>query len=122
MNLNNALWIGQALLAILFLMTGAMKAFQPEQAKARLHALHDLPTSLVTFIGVSELLGSAGLVLPWLTGILPWLTPLAAVGLALIMLLAIGAHLRLGDRMVSFVNVILLALTLFIGYGRWFLA
>lgn len=120
MNLNIALWVAQALLALLFLLTGAMKAFQPEQAKAKLHALHDLPTGLVTLIGVSELLGSAGLVLPWLTGILPWLTPLAAAGLALIMLLAIRTHLRLGDHMVSVVNIVLLGLTLFIGYGRWF--
>ena len=118
MNLNIALWVVQSMLALLFLLTGAMKAFQPEQAKAKLHALHDLPTGLVTFIGVCELLGSVGLVLPWLTGILPWLTPLAATGLALIMLLATGVHLRLGDRMVSVVNVVLLGLTLFIGYGR----
>ncbi|MEZ4710165.1 MAG: DoxX family protein [Caldilineaceae bacterium] len=122
MNLNIALWVAQALLALLFLLTGAMKALQPERTKARLHALHDLPTGLVTFIGVSELLGSAGLVLPWLTGILPWLTPLAAAGLALIMLLAIGTHLRLGDHMVSVMNIVLLGLTLFIGYGRWFVA
>lgn len=122
MNLNIALWVVQSMLALLFLLTGAMKAFQPEQAKAKLHALHDLPTGLVTFIGVCELLGSVGLVLPWLTGILPWLTPLAAAGLALIMLLATGVHLRLGDRMVSMVNVVLLGLTLFIGYGRWFMA
>lgn len=122
MNLNIALWVVQSLLALLFLLTGAMKAFQPAQAKARLHALHDLPTGLVTFIGVCELLGSAGLLLPWLTGILPWLTPVAAAGLALLMLLAIRTHLRLGDRMVSVVNVVLLGLTIFIGYGRWFLA
>ena len=55
MNLNIALWVVQAMLAIVFLITGVMKAFQPEHAKAKLHALQELSTGLVTFIGISEL-------------------------------------------------------------------
>ncbi len=63
-----------------------------------------------------------GTILPALTGILPWLTSLAAVGLAITMLLAAGFHaMRREYRSIVF-NVILLALTAFVAYGRWALA
>ena len=75
-------------------MAGVMKAFQYERAKARSPVMS---RGLVTFIGGSELLGGLGLLLPALTHILPWLTPLAAVGLAVIMLLATLFHIRRGE-------------------------
>src|SRR3954464_336473 len=90
--MNIVLWITQILLAGVFIMAGTMKTFQYERAKATLPWVKNTPRGLVTFIGVSELLGGVGLLLPALTGILPWLTPLAAVGLGIIMVLAIGFH------------------------------
>src|SRR5947207_9526113 len=90
LHMNIALWIVQMLLGAMFVFAGVLKAFQYERAKASLFWVKDLPRGLVTFIGISELFGGLGLLLPSITGILPWLTPLAGAGLALIMILAIG--------------------------------
>ena len=117
--MNIALWIVQVLLGGMFLMAGVMKAFQYERARASLPWVKDVPRSLTTFIGISELLGGLGLLLPAITGILPWLTPLAGVGLALIMLLAIGFHAsRREARAIGF-NAVLLVLAAFVAYGRF---
>src|SRR5215212_299244 len=88
--MNIALWIVQVLLAAAFIFAGVTKAFRYEYAHANLPWVKDVPRALTTFIRVAELLG--GLLLPALTGMLPRLTPLAAAGLALVMLLAIGFH------------------------------
>lgn len=119
--MNIALWVVQVLLAGLFGMAGVIKAFQYERAKASLPWVKDVSHGLTTFIGLSELLGAIGLVLPWLTGILPWLTPLAAVGLAVIMILAIGFHIKRGEMQAVIFNIVLLALTVFVAYGRFVL-
>ena len=66
-----------------------------------------------------ELLGGLGLLLPALTGILPWLTPLAAAGLALVMLLAMGFHATRRERPVIAFNTVLLLLAVFVAYGRF---
>jgi VIT1/CCC1 family predicted Fe2+/Mn2+ transporter len=68
---------------------------------------------------VSELLGGLGLLLPALTGTLPWLTPLAAAGLALIMLLAMGFHATRREAPAIVFNSILLVLAAFVAYGRF---
>jgi len=81
-----------------------------------------MPNNLLVFIGVSEILGGVGLILPAATGILPWLTPLAATGLALIMLLAAGFHLMRREYPNIAFNLILLALAVFVAYGRFALA
>jgi uncharacterized membrane protein YphA (DoxX/SURF4 family) len=116
---NIALWIVQVLLAGLFLMAGMMKAFQYERAKASLPWVKDVPHGLVTFIGISELLGGLGLLLPALTGILPWLTPLAGAGLVLIMILAIGFHASRREVSAIGFNAALLILAAFVAYGRF---
>lgn len=121
MTLNLILWIIQAILAAMFLMAGVMKAFQYERAKATLPWVKDVSKGLVTFIGVSELLGGLGLILPLLTGILPWLTPLAAAGLALIMILAVAFHAQRGESSAIIFNLVLGALAAFVAYGRWFM-
>ena len=69
-----------------------------------------------------ELLGAIGVVLPILTGVLPWLTPLAAVGLALTMLGAAITHLRRNEYPNIIVNVIIFTLAIFVVYGRFVLA
>ncbi len=78
-----------------------------------------MPRGLLTFIGVSEMLGGLGVVLPALTGILPWLTPLAAAGPALIMLLAAGFHLRRKEVPQALLNAVLLALAASVAVGRF---
>jgi uncharacterized membrane protein YphA (DoxX/SURF4 family) len=120
--MNIALWIIQVLLAGMFLMAGVMKAFLYERAKASLPWVKDVPHGLVTFIGICELLGGLGLLLPAITGILPWLTPLAAAGLATIMILAAGFHMSRREGQAIVFNVVLLALAAFVAYGRFFMA
>jgi uncharacterized membrane protein YphA (DoxX/SURF4 family) len=117
--MNIALWIVQVLLGGMFVMAGVMKAFQYERAKVSLFWVKDVPRGLVTFIGISELLGGLGLLLPAITGILPWLTPLAGAGLALIMILAIGFHASRREGQAIGFNAVLLVLAVFIAYGRF---
>jgi hypothetical protein len=76
--MNIALWIVQGLLAVLFIFAGGMKLVVPIET---LTQQTPLPGLFVRFIGVAELLGGLGLVLPWLLRIRPFLTPLAAAGL-----------------------------------------
>ena len=79
---DRGLWVAQALLAALFLFAGAMKFVMPDEALA---AQGPFSVSFIHFIGVCEILGAVGLVLPWATGVARWLTPLAAEGLVIIM-------------------------------------
>jgi len=84
MRTNTVLWIIQGLLAGLFLLAGGMKLVLPVEAMQQ--GGMALPGSLLRFIGVAEVCGSLGLILPWALRIRPVLTPLAAAGLVIIML------------------------------------
>lgn len=116
-----ASWIVQVLLALVFIASGSMKLFAFDQLAASAPALAD-QRALVTFIGVAELAGAIGLILPALTGIFPVLTTWAAVGLATIMVLATGFHLSRGEVSHAVVTVILLALAAFVIFARGFKA
>jgi len=117
--MNIALWIIQVLLAAAFIFAGVTKAFRYEYAHATLPWVNDVPRRLTTFIGVAELLGGLGLLLPALTGMYPWLTPLAAAGLALVMFLAIGFHTTRREWPAIGFNTVLLLLAAFVAYGRF---
>ncbi len=117
--MNIALWVVQVVLGAMFIFAGVTKAFRYEQARASLPWVKDVPHGLTTFIGVAELLGGLGLLLPALTGILPWLTPLAAAGLALVMVLAAGFHVTRKEWPGIGVNTVLFILALFVAYGRF---
>jgi hypothetical protein len=110
--MNMALWIVQGLLAIAFIAAGAMKVFAYEKYKA----ISDT-RGLITFIGMAEIAGSLGIVLPMATNIAPWLSPWAAIGLAIIMLLAIGFHVRRHESVAA--PVILFLLAGFVVFGRF---
>ena len=123
--MNIALWIIQVLLAGMYGMAGSMKTFQPAKVREnpQMTWAHDKQDGYIRFVGVAELLGALGLILPALTGILPWLTPLAAIGLTLIQVLAIfTVHLPKKEFQVIPVNVILLVLAIFAAYGRFTLS
>lgn len=120
--LNTGLWAAQVVLTAVFLMAGFQKAFQYDRAKQTLAWVRDVPRGLVTFIGAAELLGALGMVLPAVTALPSWLTPLAAVGLGLIMLLAAGFHARRGEGQAVALNAVLLLLAAFVAYGRWFVS
>ena len=116
-----AVWIVQVFLAFVFLVTGAIKLVMPrEKAMERAPYCEDYTQRQLHLIGIAEILGAIGLILPGLTGILPWLTPLAAVGLALTMIGAIFTHYRREEYNLIIGNVILLLLSLFVAYGRFF--
>jgi putative oxidoreductase len=114
-----ARWIVQVLLAVVFIASGSMKLFAFDQFAASAPALAG-ERGLVTFIGIAELAGALGLILPALTNILPVLTTWAAVGLATIMVLATGFHLTRGEFSHAIVTVILLALAAFVIDARGF--
>lgn len=118
--LHVALWIVQALVGAAFIMAGFMKATAPIEELAKNMAwVPRMPGGMVRFIGVSELLGGIGLILPALTRIKPVLTPLAGAGLAVVMLLAAGHHLQYGEGGLVPVNVVLGGLAAFVAWGRW---
>ncbi len=120
--MNIALWILQILLAVVFVMAGAMKLMQSkEQIAEKMAWANDFAPGQIKLIGLVELLGALGLVLPGLTGILPILTPLAAAGLALTMVGAAVVHLRRGEGPMAVPSIVLLLLSLFVAYGRFVL-
>jgi len=118
--MNIALWIVQGLLALVFGMAGATKLTQPKNKLAGQMAwVDDFSPGMVKLIGAVEVLGALGLILPWATGILPILTPIAAAGLALTMVGAAWTHLRRRETPMIAVNVVLLLLAAFVAYGRF---
>lgn len=121
--LNITLWVLQVLLALLFANAGFMKAFNPiAEIAPMITWAPSLPEWLVRFIGVSELFGALGLILPAVLKIRPQLTTLAAAGIAAVMLLANLFHISRGEFFILPMTGILFALAAFIAYGRWKLA
>ena len=121
MKKNTVLWIVQALLGVTFLLSGASKfAMSADQmieaTKASGSVL--LPIPFVRFIGACEILGGIGVVVPWLTGIRPRLTPLAAAGLVIIMIGATVLNLMSAIPAVAIATAILGLLAAFVAYGR----
>ncbi|WP_328562025.1 DoxX family protein [Streptomyces coelicoflavus] len=97
-----AYWIVAGLLAAFHLYGGAVKAVRSRDGLRPMMAWVDVtPMPAVRAIGLVEVLGAAGLVLPPLTGVAPWLAPAAAAGFVVLQIAATGVHLRLGDRRVA---------------------
>ena len=114
------LWLAQILLALAFLAAGVLHAFRYEQAKRQMPWVSGTSKGLLRAIGLLEVLGAVGLILPAVTGVLPWLTPLAAIGLALVMISAIVFHLARKDGGASLLtNGVLLAIAAFVAVGRY---
>jgi uncharacterized membrane protein YphA (DoxX/SURF4 family) len=116
-----ALWTAQLLLAAIFLATGLTKLTQPraQLAAGPMSWAADVGDVEFRAVGLLEILGALGLVLPGALGIAPLLTPLAAVGLALIMIGAIATHVRMGETDRLAVPVLLLVLTIFVAVERF---
>ena len=120
-----ALWSLQGLLALIMLGAGGMKLTKTkDEMKAiggdKMAWVDSVSATTIRLIGLSEVLIALGLVLPQLTGILPWLTPLAAVGLVLTMIGATALHVKRGEGAPP-MNLVLLALAAFVAYGRFVL-
>lgn len=118
---NIGLWVAQVLLAVVYLMAGGMKLTQPMTGLAAMGMGYatQLPELFVRFVGLMEVLGAVGLIAPAATRILPFLTPLAAAGLAFVQVSAIVLHALRGETAMTLpVNLVLLALALFVLWGR----
>lgn len=117
---NIALWVVQIVLAAVYGMAGFMKLTQPIDAlvASGMSYAGDYPELLTRFIGTMEVLGAIGIILPAATRIAPRLTPLAALGFSAIQVLAMGLHTMRGEYQVLPVNLVLLALSLFVLWGR----
>jgi hypothetical protein len=110
------LWIVQVLLALLFLFAGGSKFVLPAD---QLTAPGAPPASFMRFIGVVEVLGGIGLILPSWLRILPWLTPLAAAGLVVVMIGAIVVTWIIGQTVAVLISIVVGLLAALVAYGRW---
>ncbi len=119
--MNIALWIVAGLLAAIFLMAGIMKMSQAKEKLAEsMGWVEHYEPRQIKLIGLLETLGAIGLIVPAWTGILPILTPLAAIGIALVMVGAMARHLTRGNEtpMVA-MNMAFLLMALFVAWGRF---
>src|SRR5829696_1404764 len=120
-----ALWIAQGLLALVFLFAGGIKLVLPLEVMTEQMPL-PLPGEFLRFIGVAEVLGAIGLILPGLLGIRPGLTPLAAAGLVIIMtgatVLTLAGAVPGGGVPAALIPLVVGLLSAFVAYGRWWLA
>jgi uncharacterized membrane protein YphA (DoxX/SURF4 family) len=118
--MNIGLWIGQALLAGVFLFSAITKGFWSKEkliAKGQT-GVAPVPMPLLRLIAFAELLAVIGLIVPQLTGVAPILTPLAAFGLCIVMLGAAIVHFRLHEQRNIVSNVAILVMCLGVGVGR----
>ncbi len=117
---NIGLWVAQAALAAMFLMVGFMKLTSGPADLAAMGMLwaENAPVALIKFIGLAEVAGALGMILPAATRIMPDLTRLAALGLATIMVLASCVHTFRGEFEVLPVNFVLFALAVLVIWGR----
>ena len=112
---NVALWVVQGLLAALFLVAGGMKLITPTEV---LSLMSPFPGAFIKVIGACEVLGALGLVLPWALGIRRALTPLAAAGLAIIMVGATVSTLAIGGGVLALADVVIGVLAAAVVHGR----
>jgi putative oxidoreductase len=117
--MNILLWILQVLLGIYFFVTGIVHFIVPPGLPAPMAWMYELPPALHYFSGMAEILAGLGLILPGLARIQTRLTPLAALGLVLVMIGAAIWHVMRGEFASIVMNIILMGLAAFVAYGRW---
>ena len=118
--LRIALWVAQVVLFLVFAVTGLVKITMPiAQVAPVMEWVTDVPPALVRFIGVAELAGAVGVLLPALTRVRPDLAPLAALGITIVMALATVVHLTRGEATRAAVPLVLGALAAFVAWGRY---
>jgi uncharacterized membrane protein YphA (DoxX/SURF4 family) len=118
--MNVAIWVLQILLALTFLAAGLTKLSQPRQKLATsMGWVEDFSDPGVRAIGALEVLGALGLLVPALTGVATVLVPIAAVGLALLMIGAAATHRRRGELTMIGANAVLLVLAVAVAWARF---
>jgi uncharacterized membrane protein YphA (DoxX/SURF4 family) len=118
--MNVALWIAQLVLAGVFLLSGLMKSTQSRarMAETGQTGVANLPMPFIRFVGASEIAAALGLVAPRLAGVAPGVTPIAAIGLMVVMIPAAVIHYRLHEPKNVATNVTLFLLCVFVCWGR----
>ena len=120
MSKNVVLWVLQGVLAAMFLTAGLMKSTQAKDKLVKnLPWVEDFSAGTVRFIGVMELLAAIGLIVPAVTGVPVILSPLAATGLAVLMLLAALTHVRRREPGAVVFTLVLLAAAAVVAWGRF---
>ena len=116
-----ALWIVAIVLAVVFAASGLLKQFVPKDKLVTSGQgwAHDFSPTSIRLIGLAEILGAIGLVLPAAVHVAPILVPLAAVGLALVMAGAAAVHARRKEAPMVAMNAVLLVLAVFVAWGRF---
>jgi hypothetical protein len=120
--MNLTLWIIAGLLAVAYLFAGAAKLIAPKGRLATTRAgrwVEDFNTGTVKAIGALEVLGAAGLILPAAFGIAPVLVPMAALGLAMIMIGAVITRIRRREFVFMMADLAYLTLAAFVAWGRF---
>jgi uncharacterized membrane protein len=118
--MNVFLWILQGILAALYLMAGVLKTTRPKpELQKQMPWVEDFSAGTVKLIGTVELLAAIGLILPAVTGIAVVLTPLAATGLAVTMLLAVLTHLRRHEPSGAVFAAVLMIVAAVVAWGRF---
>jgi hypothetical protein len=118
--MNTILWIFQGILSLAFLYSGLNKSILSQQqliAKGQTGVVN-LSAPVIRFIGISEVLGAIGIIVPWVTNIWPELTVVTAICFAVIMVLAAQIHYKLHEPRNVATNIVLLVLAVFVAYGR----
>jgi hypothetical protein len=116
--MNLVLWIVQGLLAFAMGVTGAAKVVMPRVKLAeKMKWARTWTDGRVKLLGLAEVLGAVGLVVPWVTGILPVLTPVAAACLVVIMIGAVKVHIDLEEPFAP--PAVLAVLCAFVAIGRF---
>jgi uncharacterized membrane protein YphA (DoxX/SURF4 family) len=117
--LNIFLWIAQIFLSMVFVLTGAMKITQPiANLASMMDWVNHVSPVLVRFVGIAELLGAIGLLLPSILHVKPNLTIWASVGLILVMIPATFYHISIGESNMIVIPLVLAAISAFIAWGR----
>ena len=118
--MNTLIWIAQGILAVVFLAAGLMKLTQPREALLeKTPWVEDFTDRQVKTIATLEVLGAIGVVLPAAIGVAPILTPIAACGLALTMIVAAATLIRRGETSHVWLNVVMFALAVFVAIERF---
>jgi uncharacterized membrane protein len=117
--LNIGLWIAQAIVGVPFTLFGFMKATSPiAELSGTMPWVAEYSETFVRAIGVVDMAGGLGMLLPALTRIKPQLTVWAALGCVLLQLCAMVFHISRGEAMVTPLNLVFLALSAFVFWGR----
>jgi len=119
--MGTTLWVLTAILAFGFASAGVMKLLQPQEKLADLGMewVNDFGSGTVKLIGALEILGAIGLIVPAAVGVVPLLVPIAAVGLAAVMLGAAVVHARRKEVPMIAVNAVLFAIAVVVAWGRF---